>query len=544
MPRAAADQETEMRHPGCWSDGAAPIRTILRHALACAALCGLFGLLVALSSAVRAQPAPGCDAAAAPLRDLQLSFARALPFARDILAHHRVSATIEGRGREARVRLHLRDLRDVELPEGHPATTYRTDLNGAAILQDRRSRHPALWRVDTATVAAANRAYDVRDAGPGTEPRLDDGESDEGLEDYEVIRLYTDRYTGFAAMVLEARGGAARPPHRIYAIAGTHVFVRTDLRSWASGLTMGRAQYVSNAALRMVRDAADYASDTQRGGEVFITGQSQGGLAAQGVGAMLQAYLDQRGAPHRLVHVVSWGASGARETLARAIAQQRDGAARGFPAEQERHWAETEPDYADIAAVWNAITAQWARIPPGGEDAWLTAVAARMRVIGYFFEIDLFARGGSFLGTAFAFPTALVLPEECDMTVAELIIGAPPGAFTVRLESHFLKGYQRAVGRGAIAVARPARPARWDWFSDLMPTLEDVGDIWLEVLHLSRDATQPEQWQGCTTSEEWFTQANRYCRAAHWPGCGPAMEEERWCRVRRGASGRAIRPLR
>ena len=28
-----------------------------------------------------------------------------------------------------------------------------------------------------------------------------------------------------------------------------------------------------------------------------------------------------------------------------------------------------------------------------------------MRVVGFFFEIDLFARGGSFLGTAFAFPT-------------------------------------------------------------------------------------------------------------------------------------------
>ncbi len=425
-----------------------------------------------------------------------------------------------------------------------PATTYRADLDGAAILQDRRSRHPALWRVDTATVAAANRAYDVRDDGPGTPPRLADSEPAEGLDDYTVVGLYADRYTGFAGMVLEARGAAARPPHRIYAIAGTHVFERTDLRSWASGLTMGRAQYVSNAALRMVRDAAAYAADMRHGGEVFVTGQSQGGLAAQGVGVMLQAYLDQRAAPHHLVHVVSWGASGARETLARAIAQQRDGGARGFPTAMERHWAETEPDHAAVAEVWNAVTAPWARIPPGGEDAYLSAVASRMRVVGFFFEIDLFARGGTFLGTAFAFPTALVLPEGCDMTVAELIIGAPPGPLTVRLESHFLKGYMRAVGRGAIAVARPARPARWEWFSDLMPTFEDAGDIWLQVLHLSRDATHPVHWQGCAASDEWFTQANRYCRATWWPGCGPAVGEEHWCLVRRGAPGRPVSPIR
>lgn len=524
----AGDRETRMRHRIGGRHGAARIGVAAWLA---------YGLAVGAPAAAQQRPAAapgGCDAASAmPVRDLQLSFARVLPFARDVLAHHRVSAAIEGNGRQARIELHLRDVRDLALPEGHPATTYRTDLDGAAVLQDRRSRHPALWRVDTATVAAANRAYDVRDAGPGTPPRLD-GDPDDALEGYAPVGLYADRYTGFAALVLEARGAAARPPHRIYAIAGTHVFERTDLRSWASGLTMGRAQYVSNAAMRMIRDAADYAADMRRGGEVFVTGQSQGGLAAQGFGALLQAYLDARGARHHLVHVVSWGASGARETLARAIVQQRAGGGRGFPAQMERHWAETEPGHAATMAVWDAIATQWASIPPGGEDAWLTAVASRMRVVGFFFEIDLFARGGSFLGTAFAFPTALVLPEECDMTVAEVIVGMQPGAFGVRLESHFLKGYRRAVGRGAIAVARPAWPARWEWFSDLMPTIEDVGDIWLEVLHLSRDATLPAHWQTCTGSAEWFTQANRYCRADHWPGCGPAPGEERWCLVRRG----------
>ncbi len=68
-----------------------------------------------------APPPPGCDAATAePVRDMALSFGRVLPFAREILAHHDVSASFEGRGRQARIELRLRDVRDLELPEGHP----------------------------------------------------------------------------------------------------------------------------------------------------------------------------------------------------------------------------------------------------------------------------------------------------------------------------------------------------------------------------------------------------------------------------------------
>ncbi len=488
-----------------------------------------------LATGATAQPAPDpaqiarCEAVTAreAVRDLRLSVARALPYARDILAHHGVRATVSGAARQLRVELHLRDVRDLALPDGAAPVTYLPDVDGAAILQDRRSRIPALWRVDAATVIAADRAYDIRDDAPDGTPRLDPPDMPPGLEDYALVGLHTDTHSGFAALVLEARG---RHPHRIYAIAGTHVFERTDLRGWASGLTMARAQVLSNGALRMAREAADYATR----GEVFVTGQSQGGLSAQGMGHLVQSLLDARGAPHRLVHVVSWGASGAQETLSRAIARARDGGGRGYPAAMERHWAATDPRHAEAAQAWATIAAQWARVPPGGEAAHLSAVAARMRSVGYFFEIDLFARGGTFLGHTFAFPTALVLPDECDMTVAELVIGADTGPFGVRLESHFLKGYRRAVGRGAIAVARPARPMRWQWFNDLMPTLEDVGDAWLDVIHLSNHATTPRHWQSCTASAEWFTPANRVCRAEWWPGCGPRPpEEEHWCLVRR-----------
>lgn len=489
----------------------------------------LAGPAVAQPSAADPAQIARCDAASAreAVRDLQLSVVRALPYARDILAHHGVRATVSGAARQVRVELHLRDVRDLALPDGAAAVTYLPEVDGAAILQDRRSRIPALWRVDAATVVAADRAYDIRDDGPDGAPRLEPADPDPALADYALVGLHTDPYSGFAALVLEARG---RHPHRIYAIAGTHVFERTDLRGWASGLTMGRAQALSNGALRTVREAADYATR----GEVVITGQSQGGLSAQAVGHLVQSVLDARAAPHRLVHVVSWGASGAQETLARAIIRAREGGGRGFAPAFERHWAATDPGHAAAAEIWRTILAQWSRVPLGHEAAHLAAVAARMRSVGYFFEIDLFARGGTFLGQGFAFPTALVLPDECDMTVAELVVGAQAGPFGVRLESHFLKGYRRAVGRGAIALARPARPLRWQWFSDLMPTLEEAGAAWLDIIHLSNHATTPRHWQACTGSAEWFTPANRVCRAAWWPGCGPRPpEEEHWCLVRR-----------
>ncbi len=493
-----------------------------------------------------------CDAAAerlgeAHLRDMHVAFRQVLPFARDILAAHHVQASFTDGGRQARVELHLRHVRSLDIPEGNPRTTYLTSVDGGAVLQDHRSRHPALWQVDEATVAAADRAYDIRyrdPADPASRPWLEDSDTAAALTAYEVIAIYTDRYSGFAGLALEARD--RRHPHRIYAIAGTHVFDHTDLRTWASGLTMGRGQFVSSSALRMIRDAADYAADMQGGGEVFVTGQSQGGMTSQGVGYLLQAYLDARRAPHHLVHVVSWGAVGARETLGRLIAEWREGQGRGIWRAIERHWAATDPDYATAAEVWNAIAAGWEGVAPGAEDSHLTDVVSRMRVIGYFFEIDLFSRGGTFLGTTFAFPTALILPDDCDAMVAEMVVGSQGGDFGVRLESHFLKGYRRAVGRGAIAVARPALPAKWEWVAALMPTLETIGDLWLETLWLSRDATLPPHWQGCTASAEWFTLENRVCRAAHWPGCGPdpAASLPRWCLVREPAPGRSLPELR
>lgn len=473
-------------------------------------------------------------------RSLSLAFSALPPFAAEVLARHAIRTGFDSRRGELRIELHFDNLRDLATPSGPAATRYLSAELGTRVMQDRRSRIGALWQLDEATVKAADRAYDIRqsaaEAVAGVAPTLAASEVADALPEYRIVRLYTDLYTGFAAMALEIRPGPGRAPHRIYAVAGTHVFAHRDFRSWASGLTFGRAQFTSDAALRLVRDAAAYAADPA-GGEVVFTGQSQGGLTAQGLGFLLQSYLQAEARPHALVHVVSWGAVGAEEVLLRMLAVQRAGGGRGFWPELETHWAATDPDYPAAAAVWTRLAAAWDRVPAGQERAALRQTMAGMRVVGYFFDIDLFARAGTFPGTTMAFPTALILPDACDTTVAEAVVGLQAGAFGVRLESHFLQGYRRAVARGAIALARPAVPAKWEWVEALAPPLDRLGYLWLETLYLDGPAAGPQNWQLCQAAPRWQSPANRSCRASFWQGCEPDPETHRWCLVRQGHNG-------
>jgi len=487
-----------------------------------------------------------CDAAIprppAGTRALQLSFAGLLPFARDILAHHAIRSRVQDAGRQIRLDLQIEAVQDLRLPEGNPATLYLPGRSAADVLQDPRSRIPALWALDEATVLAADIAYDIR--LPGGAPALAfnarpvlDPASAAQLAAYRLVQLYGDDFSGFAAAAFEARPDSGLPPHRLYAIAGTHVFEHRDFRSWASGLTFGRAQFTATPALRMIADAAAYARDMPGGGEVVLTGQSQGGLVAQGLGAMLQTYLDAEPRPHHLAQIVSWGAAGAEEAILRMIARARADGTRALPGDLERHWAAADPAYAAAAAVWSTLVRQWRSIPPGREAASLRATTARMRVLGYFFEIDLFARAGTFPGTALAFPTALILPSGCDMTVVEALIGTQGGALGVRLESHFLKVYRRAVSRGAIAFARPALPAKWPWVTDLLPLTEELGMAWLETLYLEGPAASPANWQQCLAAPRWLTQGNRSCRESFWAGCAPTGGPASWCLIRDAGPG-------
>lgn len=466
-------------------------------------------------------------------RPLELSLSALVPFARDILAHHAIRTSRHNAGRQLGVQVHLGPVQDLRLPEGSPATLYLPNRHAAEVLEDRRSRIPALWRLDEATVLAADIAYDIRLPAEDGPPMLDPTSAAQ-LVDYRLVRLYADDFSGFAAAVFEARAERGLPAHRIYAIAGTHVFEHRDFRSWASGLTLGRAQFTSTAALEMIGDAAAYARHP-RGGEVVLTGQSQGGLVAQGVGYMLQAALEAEPRPHRLAHVVSWGAAGAQEVILRMIQQARADGGRGNGTDLERHWAASHPGYAEAAAVWAMLVRRWRAIPGGGEAAAIRDTTARMRVVGYFFEIDLFARAGTFPGIALAFPTALILPRGCDVMVIEALIGTQGGAFGVRLESHFLKGYRRAVSRGAIALARPALPAKWPWATDVLPALEQAGKLWMKTLYLEGSAASIGNWKRCLAASRWVTQHNRHCREAYWPGC--AAEDMSWCLVHDAGPG-------
>lgn len=484
--------------------------------------------------AARCGPAAS-RAAATKTHMMSVSMTAAVPYVREILSSHRLSARVDSRDRAVHVELHLSNLRDVEMPDGEGLATYRADIDAARVQQDPRSRIPRLWRVDETTVEAASLAYNVRYPPAELlrgEPTLDLSDGSVVPAGYEVVKLYTGGYTGFAGIALQSTPASGLPRHRIYAIAGTHVFDHTDLRGWASGLTFGVAQITAQAALLMIRDAAEFAADLRGGGEVFITGQSQGGLSSQGVGYLLQAYLDATVPRHHLVHVVSWGGIGVEEALVHMIAQQRAGEGRGIWRRLETHFSALDPTYSEGAQVWNATAGQWAAIAPGQERQHVAAVVGRMRVIGYFFEIDMFARVGTFIGATFAFPTALILPDDCDEMMAEAVVGTTAGTFGVRLESHFLRGYRRAVERGAVGLARPAHPHKWQWATDLLPTFDAVGRIWMETLYLARAATQPFTWQGCQKAGVWMTQHNRRCEATFWPGCGPVVQAEpNWCLI-------------
>ena len=485
-----------------------------------------------------------CGTAAKPVaelqtRELRLSLETFMPFARDVLRRHQLSARLGYSGGQGRVELHLSNLRDVQLPDDEGLVTDRPDIDAARVQQDRRSRIPRLWQVDEATVAAAEAAYDIKvppDDDPASVPELALAPETTLPQGYEVVKLYTDFYTGFSALVLQSTPALRLPRHRIYAIAGTHVFDNTDLRTWASGLTMGTAQITASAALVMLQDAAAFAADMAGGGEVFVTGQSQGGLTAQGLGYLLETYLSATAPWHHFTHVVAWGGVGATEALAAMIRREREGEARGIWQALETHFAAIDPHNAPAAQVWAVLAAEWAKIPAGEEAAHIALISRQQRIIGYFFEIDMFARGGTFTGTTFAFPTALILPDDCDALVAELVAGVSAGTFGVRLESHFLRGYRRAVSRGALAVARPADPKKWAWVTDMLPTFDSLGRMWLESLYVKGPATGPRNFGFCQRAGSWFTLQNNQCRATFWPGCGPLYREEpNWCLVKEEA---------
>jgi len=465
----------------------------------------------------------------------------------EILAYHGIPFVIQAENGRKVVDLELEGVRDLPMPMPSNERVHYLDRARGRILQDPRSQIDDLWRVDDKTVFAADVAYEVtHEMGPDLRSSggIDKELAKSLLPDYEVKSIWVDTLTGFAGVVFEPLSASPGQAHRIYAIAGTHVFHRTDFRTWATGLMISRTQFASGAALLMLQDAAEYAQDLEHGGEVFITGQSQGALTAQGFGYLLQVYLDARDADHHLVHVVSWGGAGAQGAIKKMIESHKTGGNRGYWPAFEHHWQHVEPTYADVMKVWNTITPTWETIPDGAIDSHIQAVSSRMRIVGYFFEIDIFARAGTFPGTTMVFPTAMVLPDRCERLVSERELGITAGTFGVSLESHFLNAYQRAVSRGAIGLALPAEPRKWSWVEDLLPLFDSIGSAWLTTTYLDTIGESEINWQRCYASAEWMTDRNRWCERNYWPGCGrgsrtqvepdPGVTGGQWCLIKRG----------
>lgn len=439
--------------------------------------------------------------------------------------------------RFAGVELVLRDLRDLPLPRQAQTAVRATAEDGAAFMDDPRSSLGDAAAIVEETVVAADLAYDIEEqtlSDLGAAGHLDPDLVSRQLPGYTVQKLYVDRFSGLKAVAFESR----LSHHRIYAIAGTQVFINRDYRDWATGLVMARPQFVSNASLLLARDAADYARDPERGGEVFFTGQSQGAVISQALAFLAQDVLNARSDPHRLVHVVSWGIAGATEPIVEMITRSRQGYGRDVSPAVERHLSLVDPDHAAAIRVWDELGEHWSGLDEGVVADHVRSVARQMHIIGFFFDIDPFARIGTFLGQPLMLPTELVLPQRCEQLVAELVLDTRIGDLGVRLESHFLKGYRRAVVRGAVGLARPAKVTQREWVLDLLSVTRAVGRTWLRNIYLTGMGDSDGNWQRCFAARRWITDRNRDCRRRYWPGCDQhAIESEHpddtpgWCLV-------------
>lgn len=428
--------------------------------------------------------------------------------------------TAAARGGTGDVELVLRDVRDLPLPHLTSGRVTPLAEDGHAFIEDPRSRLPDLAAVVETTVLAADHAYDVdeRDrSGPSDPNPAEVAAAARDFPGYVLRKLYIDVFAGLKGFVLDSRDGS----HRIYATAGTQVFASRDYRDWATGLMMARPQFVSDAGLLMVRDAADYAGDPQHGGEVFFTGQSQGAVISQAQGFLTEELLNERPGPHHLVHVVAWGVAGTSESIVAMIERSQQGYGRDVWPPLERHWALTDANHRAVMQVWEVLAARWSRLDGADVAFHVHAVGRQLHAVGYFFDIDPFARLGTFLGTPLFFPAELVLPQRCEPLVTELVFDTRFGDVGLQLESHFLKGYRRAVQRGAIDLARPARVEENAWIRDVLPTVEPLGHTWLQNIYLARLGESEANWQRCLASGHWLTNANRDCRKSYWPGCAP-----------------------
>ena len=449
--------------------------------------------------------------------------------------------------RQSQIRVHLSDLNQIEVPADNliPLDEYRT--NNIHQIQDSRTAIPNLVEVDQMLAYAADASYDIISNDSLTQMQVGlsqrNGVPHRDLAArYRIQKIYADAYTGFKAIAFESTR-PNMPNHRIYAIAGTFVFFRPDLRTWASGLSLGRLGSLSDASLELVEDAAMYAA-SQYGGEVIISGQSQGGILAQNTGFLVQmrlnAELEQKQQRQgKLIHIVTLGAVGSVEAIEKIIKQSLDGQVRGISVEIERHLRNLNPDkYSRILSTWRKIESAWRSVHRSQIREFIFAEAQKMRVIGYFFQLDLFARSGTFLGTTYVLPHEFAFPRECDRLQAFDIVANMRASRAFVFETHFLNGYRRAIQRGVLNLARPALPRKWNWVLNLQQVLDPLSDLWMNTLFLNQSAASDENWAECKRSKSWITLINRYCTADYQPGCSRVLPNHEssglnpWCLIR------------
>lgn len=393
---------------------------------------------------------------------------------------------------------------------------------------DPRSKLGDLLAVNAASLAAASLAYDLEiaeDLVTSTSSATLSSEAQSKLPPkYRFVRGYADVYSGFNGLVIEA---TVAPRHRIYATAGTQVFENADFRDWASLFTLARAQTSSDSALLMAADAATYAQSPD-GGEVIFTGQSQGGILAQGLAFLTQSLINGDGNRNtHLLHVVAWGAMGSLETITSLILRSQKSTTRDFDSTLTDYWTRTSADFRRAQDLWNKVRPRWRGFTLERANNEIANVVSEIHVIGFFFAADVFAHIGTFIGAAFLLPAKLAEPESGEETRVDTSLGSKSGTVGNVMESHFLIGFERALKRGGLAQAKPTpRPAS-GFASKVQALLDPLGDLWLYDLYLTKIGKSDAHWRQCQEAKKWKTDRNSWCEKPYWPGCSRSTAS--WC---------------
>lgn len=431
-------------------------------------------------------------------------------------------------GQKVFMRLKSSHLRHIRPPQWMNADPQMIAVNGNSIRYDRRSKLiNYLDQIDEHTLSFSAMAYDLEDDRTQLlvhQPKVNVLEAGPLTEKYHILQAIADSYSGFKGLVVEniPKASKINTPFRIYIASGTETFGPSgvDYRDWASDILLSRPQFVSDAALLMVKEAAQYVASGQ--GEVIFTGQSLGGMVAQGLGFLTQIRANQLQPDPRkrgLIHVVSWGTSAGIEPIAEMILEAKKGNSRGFPQRLEKHWSQVSPLTVAALEVWKKIEVDLRGVKFNNLAEGIRQISEQMRVIGFFFSVDPFSRIGTFLGTSFVIPYEYLAPPSCDPMKLENIGGVSMVEVGIALESHLVKSFRRGLDRNGLIAAKPALAKKWNTVMSVIDLLSPLGELWLYDLYLTKLGKSQDNWNQCFKSAEWQTNLNTSCSEKYWHGC-------------------------